>query len=87
MTRSSFPRELFESEGAADLIPPVDLSPSLAAVKDRAVEAYLRQILALNRGSIRNTAERAGITTRQLHKLMKKYDLRKEIYKDLPLPA
>jgi DNA-binding NtrC family response regulator len=62
-----------------------DPSLSLAVVRRRAVEiseiAYLRELLTRYKGKLTDTAKAAGITTRQLHKLMSKYGLRKEMYK------
>lgn len=42
---------------------------------------YLKELLTRNKGKIRDSAEKAGITTRQLHKLMKKHGIRKEEFK------
>lgn len=57
----------------------------LAEVRRRGVEeierCYLKEILKVNKGKINQSAEIAGITTRQLHKLMKKYSLKKEDFK------
>jgi DNA-binding NtrC family response regulator len=54
---------------------------SLAEIKDTAVKEYLRTLLTEFRGNIQRTADDAGISTRQVHKLMKKYDLRKENFR------
>jgi DNA-binding NtrC family response regulator len=45
---------------------------------------YLKELLALTNGKIRTASELAGISNRQLHKLMTKYGIRKE---DFRLPA
>ena len=42
---------------------------------------YLKELLSRNKGKIQASATSAGITTRQLHKLMKKHGLRKEDFK------
>lgn len=42
---------------------------------------YLAELLTMTHGSITHTAEKAGITTRQLHKLMTRHGLKKEIFK------
>lgn len=42
---------------------------------------YLTELLRRNDGRVSQTAEAAGITTRQLQKLMKKHDVRKEIFR------
>ena len=65
------------------------ISFSLAEVRHRAIEQserfYLRELLTANRGRIKETAEAAGISTRQLHKLMKKYSITKEEFKTFPV--
>lgn len=86
LTPESFPNELFTSD-----LSPVQvkgISFSLAEVRHRAIEQserfYLRELLTANRGRIKETAEAAGISTRQLHKLMKKYSITKEEFKTFP---
>ncbi|MFW6147459.1 MAG: sigma-54-dependent transcriptional regulator [Thermodesulfobacteriota bacterium] len=84
LTPDSFPSELFESG-----LSPVSTSRppllTLSETRNRGIEVierrYLNQLLSRNNGKIKDTAHDAGITTRQLHKLMKKYDLRKEEFK------
>ncbi|UCG63448.1 MAG: sigma-54-dependent Fis family transcriptional regulator [Deltaproteobacteria bacterium] len=84
LTPESFPSELFESK-----VPHVSISVDtpliLAEVRHKAMEeiekSYLNRLLTRKRGRIKDSAQEAGITTRQLHKLMKKYDIRKEHYK------
>lgn len=84
LTPESFPGELFESEVTSASVP-VNTIFTLAEVRSRGVEnierLYLKQILSRNMGKIKNSAYEAGITTRQLHKLMKKHNLRKEEFK------
>ena len=59
--------------------------PTLAVVRQRGVESvekrYLLELLTAMKGRIDKTAHVAGITTRQLNKLMKKYNLKKETFK------
>lgn len=59
--------------------------PSLSVVRQRGVEniekRYLIEVLTAMKGRIDKTAQTAGITTRQLNKLMKKYGLKKEAFK------
>ena len=80
----SFPAELFVAE---DTLPHVQMDTMLplAEVRRRGVEeierCYLKEVLDENAGRIDKSAEAAGITTRQLHKLMKKYGLKKEEFK------
>ncbi|MGE4291505.1 MAG: sigma-54 interaction domain-containing protein [Desulfovibrio sp.] len=85
LSRESFPAEIFQSEG---LVPVVllDSDLPLEEVRRHAVEeveqAYLRQILDRFNGRIDRSASHAGITTRQLHKLMTKHGLHKEDFKE-----
>ena len=84
LTRDSFPAELFEAASWASPLP-MDTELTLAETKHRALELvevrYLRDVLTKNRGSINKTAANAGISTRQLHKLMSRYGLHKEDFK------
>lgn len=84
LTPESFPKELFESETLSATVS-VDAGLSIAEVRRKGIEDiernYLKEQLAQNKGKIQNTARAAGITTRQLHKLMKKYGIRKEEFK------
>jgi DNA-binding NtrC family response regulator len=84
LTPESFPSDLFESELSLASMPSNPLL-TLAETRNKGVETierrYLKQLLNRNRGKIKDSAHDAGITTRQLHKLMKKYDLRKEEFK------
>ena len=63
----------------------VDTSQRLAAVRQRAADnierLYLTELLTEHRGRIKTSAQAAGITTRQLHKLMTKHGLKKESFK------
>ncbi len=79
-----FPAELFESDPvSATLL--VDSTLTLAQVRRIGVEdierRYLKALLSQNKGQVKASAEAAGITTRQLHKLMSKYGIRKEEFK------
>jgi DNA-binding NtrC family response regulator len=84
LTVDSFPAELLASQDVSAGVV-VDSSLPLAEVRNRGVEAiegrYLRELLASNRGRIKESAEAAGISTRQLHKLLNKYQIRKEEFK------
>jgi DNA-binding NtrC family response regulator len=84
LTSESFPSELFTSDPSPVQVRP-NISLSLAEVRHRAVEQterrYLQELLAVNKGRIKESAEAAGISPRQLHKLMKKYGIRKEEFK------
>lgn len=67
---------------------PIVLNTSLplAEVRRRALEdverQYLKELLALHKGRINSTAQTAGITSRQLHKLLTKYRIHKEDFKN-----
>jgi DNA-binding NtrC family response regulator len=87
LTPEGFPSELFESDVALATLA-VDSSQTLAEVRRKGIEDvernYLKEFLARNRGKVKESAEAAGITTRQLHKLMAKYGIRKEEYRTTP---
>ncbi len=84
LTPESFPRELFSSEATHPWVN-LDTSLNLAEARQKGVEqiemAYLKEVLAAKKGRIKESADAAGIGCRQLHKLMKKYGIRKEDYK------
>ncbi len=65
----------------------IDTSRTLAEIrKDVVTEAektYLMKLLTDASGRLKPAAHVAGITTRQLHKLMKKHDLQKEAFKTI----
>jgi len=86
LTPESFPTELFESEAPSAIIL-TDSSFSLAEVRQKGIEEierqYLKTLLANHKGRIKDSATSAGISTRQLHKLMRKYNIRKEEFKSL----
>jgi DNA-binding NtrC family response regulator len=86
LTPESFPNELFESSTLVATLP-VDATLTLADVRKRGIEDiernYLKEVLTLNRGKIKDSAQAAGITTRQFHKLMSKYGIRKDEFKSL----
>lgn len=84
LTPDSFPAELFARETTGWV--PVDASAPLAEARRAAVAAFERQylldLLSRNRGRINRSAEEAGISTRQLHKLLIRYDIHKEAFKN-----
>jgi transcriptional regulator with PAS, ATPase and Fis domain len=84
LTPESFPNELFEAETTSVVIP-TGKQLTLAQVRQQGVEEiekkYLQDVLARNRGKINGTARDAGISCRQLNKLMNRYGIRKEDYK------
>jgi DNA-binding NtrC family response regulator len=84
LTPEGFPAELFEPESRSPTLS-VDAGLNLSEVRQTAVDyierKYLKEQLVNNKGRISETAVAAGITTRHLHKLMKKHQLRKEEFK------
>jgi DNA-binding NtrC family response regulator len=84
LSPESFPGDLFVYR-FRDSMEPIDGCLTLAEVRRKGVEeierAYLKEVLSGNNGRIKDAAGVAGISTRQLHKLMKKYSLKKEAFK------
>ena len=80
LTPASFPAELFAGGPAAVPIPS-GAGLTLSEVRTRAAaeaeKSYLRELLARNHGRINRTAEAAGVTVRQINKLMHRYGIRK----------
>ena len=84
LTPASFPAELFA--GLPLTAPPsAGVGMKLSEVRARAVaeaeKTYLRELLARNGGRINRTAESAGVTVRQISKLLRRYGIRKERYR------
>jgi transcriptional regulator with GAF, ATPase, and Fis domain len=84
LTPESFPSELLESEAPSASIA-FDAQLTLTEVRHKGIEdierRYLKEVLAKNHGKIKESASVAGVTTRQLHKLMKRYGIRKEEFR------
>ncbi len=84
LSPKSFPRELF-ADGPTISVSAPALSLSLAETRRKGIDelesTYLQRQLAANQGRIDRTATQAGITTRQLRKLLSRYGIRKEDYK------
>ena len=84
LTPESFPGELFESQAPSASIA-FDAQLTLTEVRHKGIEdierRYLKEVLAKNQGKIKESALVAGVTTRQLHKLMKRYGIRKEEFR------
>jgi DNA-binding NtrC family response regulator len=84
LTPEDFPEELFDSTSAVQQLS-LDPANTLAQARHQAVEdverLYLKRQLEANNGRIDATARAAGITPRQLHKLMTKYGLKKEDFR------
>ncbi len=85
LTQESFPQELFEIQSTDAVSPFSDRLP-LSEARKQALEAferqYLKGLVARNQGRINVSAAEAGISTRQLHKLMSKYGIHKETFKN-----
>ncbi len=80
----SFPSDLFAYK-LSESLPDVNTAFTLAEVRRKGVEqlerCYLAELLSLNKGRIKDASQAADISSRQLHKLMKKYGLTKEQFK------
>ena len=80
----SFPSELFEAQGLTPSVA-LDVRWTLSEVRKEGLKHiernYIKEQLIQHKGKIKDSAKAAGITTRQLHKLMKKYSIRKEDFK------
>ena len=85
LSPESFPLEIFDvhsTKGASGSDAPRTLHEARRRGIEEAEESYLTDILTRHQGRIKQTAEAAGITPRQLNKLMTRYGLRKENFKD-----
>ena len=84
LTPESFPSELFEAETTSVFLPSSE-HLTLADARQRGIEEiernYLKDVLARNKGIINESARDAGISSRQLNKLMNRYGIRKEEFK------
>ncbi|UCH19556.1 MAG: sigma-54-dependent Fis family transcriptional regulator [Deltaproteobacteria bacterium] len=84
LTPENFPEELFEKDPTSTILP-IHPDTTRAEARKQAVKEferqYLKELLSRNRGKVKVSADEAGITTRQLNKLMLKYEIRKEIFK------
>jgi DNA-binding NtrC family response regulator len=83
LTPASFPNELFNPD-VSDPYLFMDVSLPLSEIRCQTTEMYLKKLLASNRGRIQESAVAAGISSRQLHKLMTKYGIRKEDFRTPP---
>ncbi|MGD8292362.1 MAG: sigma-54 dependent transcriptional regulator [Desulfobacterales bacterium] len=84
LTAEGFPAELFES-GNAHAVLPVQGNLPLAEARRLATEdferQYLKALFTRSKGKVNLAAEKAGISSRQLNKLMVKYGIHKEAFK------
>jgi DNA-binding NtrC family response regulator len=85
LTPASFPAELFATGHEHVPDPTLDTAKTLREVQHAGLDGirqrYLNAQLAAHQGRIGETAQAAGITPRQLHKLMSRYDLHKEDFR------
>jgi DNA-binding NtrC family response regulator len=84
LTPESFPTGLFESDTVHAVLPVQNHLP-LAEARRHATEdferQYLKTLFTRTKGKVNIAAENAGISSRQLNKLMVKYGIRKEAFK------
>ena len=84
LSPESFPGELFQKNKPFAQIH-VNASKKLSDIRKIGVEnierQYLKEVLSMNKGRIDKSAGDAGISTRQLHKLLHKYGINKEEFK------
>jgi DNA-binding NtrC family response regulator len=84
LTPESFPEELMRTDPTSAVVP-IDTQTTLSCARKKATEdferRYLKELFIRNRGKVKQAADEAGITTRQLNKLMLKYNIRKEDFK------
>ena len=85
LTPESFPAGLFESGNQHAVLPVEDHLP-LAEARRHATDdferQYLKTLFARSKGKVNRAAQDAGISSRQLNKLMVKYGIQKEAFKD-----
>ena len=84
LTVECFPGELFDlhqATHAAQGNPGGSLAEARRQVVEEFEIRYLKDLVHRNRGRINKSAEEAGVTTRQLHKLLSKHGIHKEAYK------
>ena len=84
LSAENFPQEILAQDGhTAEVM--LDAKLPLAEVRRQSLEQverqYLKELLMMHQGRVNRAAETAGITTRQLHKLLTKYSIRKEAFK------
>lgn len=83
----SFPREFLREETVREPDVHVDISLPLGRARqevvDRFEHEYLCELLSATHGRIKEAAQWAGITPRQLHKLMARHNLRRCSFRDV----
>ncbi len=84
LTPESFPQDIFATTMASATVPireNLTLAEFREAAKESAERQFLKDLLSRNKGRINRSAEQAGISTRQLHKLLTKHGIHKEEFK------
>ena len=85
LTPESFPAGLFESGNPHAVLPVQDHLP-LAEARRHVIEdferQYLKALFTRSKGKVNRAAQEADISSRQLNKLMVKYGIQKEAFKD-----
>jgi transcriptional regulator with PAS, ATPase and Fis domain len=83
LTQENFPIEIVPYQADEPVIL-LETNDTLAAVRQRCIKdieiKYIQEKLSKHRGRIGKTANEAGISPRQLHKLMTKYQIKREQY-------
>jgi len=84
-----FPAEIIESDGPCASLP-VDATETLSEFRRRAIEvaekSYLKELLVKHQGKLGKASIDAGVSPRQLHKLLSKYAIQKGAFKPPPVP-
>ena len=85
LSPESLPSELIDSISLPQAQIAVDANLTLAEFRKKGVEdlerRYLKELLTRHKGRINRSSEEAGVSARQLHKLLTKYGIRKEEFK------
>lgn len=85
LDRTVFPADLFKSHSFTSQAPQACPSQTLAEFRDKAINAaekeYLCSVLSAHAGKINATSETAGVSRRQIHKLLTKHGIKKDDYK------
>jgi DNA-binding NtrC family response regulator len=84
LTPENFPNEIFEIDIETAVLP-INTHLSIAEARQKAVgefeRQYLMELFSHTKGRVTVAAKEAGISTRQLNKLMVKHGIRKEVFK------
>jgi len=90
LTRQDFPGEIFDS-GSSPAMMPVNTSETLSDFRRKAIEvaekSYLKELLVKHQGKLGKASTDAGVSPRQLHKLLSKYAIQKESFKSSPVSS